>query len=64
MTEKKIILLVDDTPANIQVVNAILKDVYKTRIASNGAKAIELANAGPQPDLDSARRHHARHGRV
>jgi len=51
MTDKKIIMLVDDTPANIQVVNAILKDVYKTRIASNGPKAIELAKTAPQPDL-------------
>jgi sigma-B regulation protein RsbU (phosphoserine phosphatase) len=49
--QKKTILLVDDAPANIQIANAILKDTYKIRIATNGAKALELANAEPFPDL-------------
>jgi phosphoserine phosphatase RsbU/P len=49
--QQKTILLVDDAPANIQVVNSILKDIYKIRIATNGAKALELANATPPPDL-------------
>src|SRR6201990_2317470 len=49
--QKKTVLLVDDAPANIQVVNAILKDTYKIRIATNGAKALELANVTPAPDL-------------
>jgi serine phosphatase RsbU (regulator of sigma subunit) len=49
--QKKTILLVDDAPANIQVANAILKDIYKVRIATSGAKALELANAMPPPDL-------------
>src|SRR5271169_1164167 len=49
--QKKTVLLVDDAPANIQVANAILKDTYKIRIATNGAKALELANATPPPDL-------------
>ncbi len=40
---KKTVLLVDDAPANIQVVNSILKDIYKIRIATNGPKALELA---------------------
>jgi phosphoserine phosphatase RsbU/P len=49
--EKQTVLLVDDTPANIQVANSILKDAYKIRIATNGAKALELANVIPSPDL-------------
>jgi adenylate cyclase len=49
--EKKLILLVDDAPANIQVAHAILKDHYKARWATSGAKALELAKANPQPDL-------------
>ena len=49
--QKKTVLLVDEAPANIQVVNSILKDIYKIRIATNGAKALELANATPPPDL-------------
>jgi len=51
--EKKLILLVDDAPANIQVAHAILKDIYKTRVATSGAKALELVKAlhatGPHP---------------
>jgi sigma-B regulation protein RsbU (phosphoserine phosphatase) len=49
--QKKTVLLVDDAPANIQIVNSILKDIYKIRIATNGAKALELAKAIPPPDL-------------
>jgi sigma-B regulation protein RsbU (phosphoserine phosphatase) len=49
--EVKTLLLVDDTPANIQIANSILKDNYKIRIATNGARALELANVTPLPDL-------------
>ena len=49
--EAKTLLLVDDEPANIQIVNSILKDIYKTRIATSGVKALELANQDPAPDL-------------
>jgi len=51
ITSKKVVLLVDDTPANIQVVHNILKDSYTIRIATNGIKALDLAKAFPQPDL-------------
>jgi sigma-B regulation protein RsbU (phosphoserine phosphatase) len=49
--QKKTVLLVDDAPANIQIVNSILKDIYKIRIATSGAKALELAKVAPPPDL-------------
>jgi phosphoserine phosphatase RsbU/P len=49
--EVKTLLLVDDAPANIQIANSILKDSYKIRIATNGAKALELASVTPSPDL-------------
>ena len=49
--DKKVVLLVDDTPENIQIVNSILKDHYRIRIATNGAKAIDLARSDPAPDL-------------
>ena len=51
MNEKQTVLVVDDAPANIQVVNSILKDTYKVRIATNGTKALELVKATPRPDL-------------
>jgi phosphoserine phosphatase RsbU/P len=50
-TEKKTVLVVDDAPANIHVVNEILHDTYKVRIATNGAKGLELAKSTPGPDL-------------
>lgn len=49
--QQKTILLVDDAPSNIQVANAILKNAYKVRVATSGAKALELAYASPAPDL-------------
>ena len=49
--EKKLLLLVDDDSENIQVVHSILKDRYKIRVATNGAKALELAKVEPLPDL-------------
>jgi serine phosphatase RsbU (regulator of sigma subunit) len=49
--EKKIVLVIDDAPANIHVVNEILRDAYKVRVATSGAKGLELAAASPGPDL-------------
>jgi phosphoserine phosphatase RsbU/P len=51
VNEKQTVLVVDDAPANIQVVNSILKDTYKVRIATNGSKALELVKTSPRPDL-------------
>lgn len=48
---KKTVLVVDDAPANIQIVNAILKDDYKIRVATSGAKALDLMKVKPFPDL-------------
>src|SRR5215471_848584 len=49
--EKKLLLVVDDNPSHIHVVHSILKDDYKIRIATSGAKALDMANVNPQPDL-------------
>ncbi len=48
---KKTLLVVDDAPANIQVVQSILKDEYKIRVATSGEKALELVKSQPLPDL-------------
>jgi phosphoserine phosphatase RsbU/P len=48
---KKTVLVVDDAPANIQIVNSILKDMYKIRIATDGEKGLALAKGAPPPDL-------------
>jgi sigma-B regulation protein RsbU (phosphoserine phosphatase) len=49
--EKKLVLVVDDAPASLQVVRSILKDDFKIRVATSGAKALDLVKAKPQPDL-------------
>jgi sigma-B regulation protein RsbU (phosphoserine phosphatase) len=48
---KKLVLVVDDAPANLQVMHSILKDDFKIRVATSGAKALDLVKAKPQPDL-------------
>jgi class 3 adenylate cyclase/AmiR/NasT family two-component response regulator len=47
----KTILIVDDTPANIAAALSILKDQYRTKVATSGIKALEHAGAGDKPDL-------------
>jgi len=49
--DKKTILLIDDAPGNIEVAREILKGIYKTRVATSGAKALELVKVLPPPDL-------------
>jgi serine phosphatase RsbU (regulator of sigma subunit) len=48
---RKTLLLVDDAPVNIQIAHSILKDDYQVRVATSGAKALELAKLKPSPDL-------------
>jgi len=49
--DKQVILLVDDTPANIHIAQAILRDEFKIRVATSGAKALELVKIEPLPAL-------------
>lgn len=51
LTHKPVILIVDDTPANIEIAKSILKDEYRIRVATTGAKALELVKAKPTPAL-------------
>lgn len=48
---KQIVLVVDDTPENIDVLSSTLKPTYKVKAALNGEKAIKLATQAPQPDI-------------
>ncbi len=45
------ILVVDDTPENVDVLAGILSGQYRLKVALNGAKALELAHGDPPPDL-------------
>jgi CheY-like chemotaxis protein len=49
--DRKLILLVDDAPANLQIAREILKDAFRIRVATSGAKALEIVNVPPVPDL-------------
>ncbi len=49
--EKFSILVVDDTPENIDLLLEILKDDYKVRAAINGEQALKIARLKVAPDL-------------
>jgi putative two-component system response regulator len=44
------VLIVDDTPENIDILREILSD-YNLSMATNGEKALKVANADNPPDL-------------
>lgn len=45
------ILIVDDEPANLNLLNELLKDDYKVMAAKDGHKGIMIAQSSPSPDL-------------
>lgn len=49
--EKKIILVVDDQPTNIDILREILISDYKVKAAVSGEQALQIALSQPQPDL-------------
>ena len=48
---KSQILVVDDTPENVDVLSGILRDQYQIKVALNGAKALAIARSDSPPDL-------------
>ena len=49
--EKQTILIVDDTPENIDVLSGILRPEFKVKAALNGERALKIAHADPRPDM-------------
>ena len=49
--EKQRILIVDDSPSNIRLLNDILRDEYSISITTNGERALKLAKSDSRPDL-------------
>jgi len=45
------VLIVDDTPENIDILRAVLRHDYQLKVATNGEKALELCRREPQPQL-------------
>lgn len=46
-SQKKTLLLVDDTPINLHLLEGVLTPEYTTRTASSGQAALEIANTQP-----------------
>lgn len=51
MFEKQRILIVDDTPFNIKILNEILKEHYYVSVATSGKEALEIAGSENRPNL-------------
>ena len=45
------VLVVDDTPENLQLMHGLLREQYRVRLATSGEIALALAVTEPQPDL-------------
>ncbi|MFM7315130.1 MAG: HD-GYP domain-containing protein [Cyanobium sp.] len=48
---KPTLLVVDDAPENLQLMNSLLRDRYRVRLATDGESGLKLALQDPQPDL-------------
>ena len=48
---KPTILIVDDTPDNIAMLSSLLNSTYRTKAATTGEKALQLAGSDNAPDL-------------
>ena len=49
--DKPTILVVDDTPDNLTLMTALLKDDYRVKVAHNGERALRLVQSGEPPAL-------------
>jgi putative two-component system response regulator len=50
-TYKNRILIVDDQPANAEILGEVLRPHYQRSVALNGEKALQIAHSDPPPDL-------------
>jgi len=48
---RPLILVVDDAPQNLSLMDDLLADAYTVKVAPSGARALKLANSSPRPDL-------------
>lgn len=49
--DKSVILVVDDDPENIQILNGILGSLYRIKAATKGKKALRICASENKPDL-------------
>ena len=48
---QRVVLVVDDTPTNIRLLNGMLRQHYKVKAATSGEKALQIARTEPHPDI-------------
>ena len=51
MGGKSTVLIVDDSPDNLMLLNGLLRDDYSVKATNNGSTALQIAAEAPQPDL-------------
>jgi len=51
MPEKALVLIIDDSPTNLQVLAACLKEEHRVKVATNGEQCIKIAESENHPDL-------------
>ena len=50
-SDRPIVLVVDDAPENLMLMSALLGDHYRTKVATQGERALQIAGQLPAPDL-------------
>ena len=50
-SNNSVILIVDDTPENVDVLAGVLHEHYQIKVALNGSKALKIAQSDPAPAL-------------
>ncbi|MFZ0709949.1 MAG: adenylate/guanylate cyclase domain-containing protein [Terrimicrobiaceae bacterium] len=50
-SNNSVILIVDDTPENVDVLAGVLREHYQIKVALNGPKALKIAQSEPAPAL-------------
>ena len=48
---RKLVLIVDDTPANIAAISGVLQESFRVKVATSGQRALEIVAGAEKPDL-------------
>jgi PleD family two-component response regulator len=49
--DRRLALIVDDTPSNVELVAGALKDSFRIEVATDGQKALGIAGGSDKPDI-------------
>ena len=50
-SDKPVLLVVDDTPASVDLLHAMLRDDFQIKVATNGERAVAVAQKEPRPAI-------------